>query len=85
MSASHEWAEYHLTPSGWVDGTDKHDFGYTQKVETPDNTVLSYICGSRMGSTFSKIEHYKRVVWRGDDEELIAALLKKYGDKEAGY
>lgn len=41
MASSYEWAEYPLTPSGWLPGSRKTDFGYNE-VEPPADRGLSY-------------------------------------------
>lgn len=85
MALSNEYMEWHLTPNGWVEGTDKHDFGI-KLVEPPANCLLTVQCGTKMTSAFSPLTPYKREIWRAvDQDQLIAALLEKYGDQEAGY
>ena len=40
MSASNEYWTWHLTPKGWVEGTEKLDSGTTKR-PVPDDTVLT--------------------------------------------
>lgn len=46
MSASDEWEDVHLTPSGWVDGSDKRDFAGVTHRPVPPDAVLTVIAAS---------------------------------------
>jgi hypothetical protein len=88
LALSNEYREWHLTPDGWVAGTDKHDFGFREgkEVESPANRLLTVKCGVKMSSLFSGPEEYRHELWRAKgQDQLIADLLEKYGDREAGY
>lgn len=78
MSASHEWTEWHLTPAGWVRGTEKEDFRTVER-EPPPDRVLSCRYHDYLSSPFSKPDRYVREEWRGGDKALIEQLLKQYG------
>lgn len=41
MAASNEWDEWHLTPSGWVKGTEKTDFALNE-VPPPKDRVATF-------------------------------------------
>lgn len=85
MALSNEYMEWHLTPDGWVEGTNKHDFA-SKEVKPPANRLLTVISGDKMSSSFSPIEKYKREIWRAEgQDQMIADLLKKYGNREEGY
>jgi hypothetical protein len=40
MTASREWTEYHLTPAGWMRGSEKTDFDQNE-VTPPADRVLT--------------------------------------------
>lgn len=81
MSASHEWTEWHLTPSGWVSGSERVDFGGVTEKPAPPDRVLTCRYTERLSSSFSTMDRTVRELWRrpGDDA-LIASLLKKHGE-----
>lgn len=87
MALSREYKEWHLTPNGWVAGTDRYDSGTNiNEVKPPEDRLLTVKCGEELSSTYSSLEKYKSEVWRAKGEDQrIAELLEKYGDKEAGY
>lgn len=85
MSAIDEAVEWHLTPEGWVVGTQRIEQNITKR-EPPDNRLLTLKCSEYLSSPFSKLERYKEEIWRAEgQDQLIAELLEKYGDKKAGY
>ena len=82
MALSKECQEYHLTPRGWEEGSFKGDaLGGSKKVETPPDRVLTIWCYDQQSSAFSKPYFYEQVHWKCDDEDLIAQLKKKYGNR----
>lgn len=79
MSASNEWDEWHLTPQGWIAGSEKVDFaGVTEKPIPPDR-VLTRRYHERQSSSFSKVDRFVSTEWRGPDAEEVARLLTKFG------
>lgn len=86
MAKSREYREWHLTPSGWVMGTDKTDTT-TDEVEPPSDRVLTVQCGTVLrASDFANWEIFKREIWRAPgQDDLIAELIQKFGDRESGY
>lgn len=79
MSLSRESTEWHLTESGWVEGSTKVDFGPDTIKPKPADAVLSFKYFETQSSSFSKMETGTRELWRSDDEKKIAELLAKYG------
>ena len=55
MSASNEWSEYHLTPNGWVEGSEKLDFSRTER-PAPADRVLTVRQHDYLSSSFSKLD-----------------------------
>lgn len=79
MSASNEWTEYHLTPSGWTTGTQKTDFGRTDR-DDPTDRVQTVRVRDFLSSGFSKVEHTREVVWESADKVSVADLIKQHGE-----
>jgi hypothetical protein len=52
MSASREWTEWHLTPSGWQRGSKETDFAPATKVEPPEDRVLSCVYKETVASSY---------------------------------
>ena len=83
MSASNEWFEYHLTPGGWTEGSEKLDFGGTER-PVPGDRVLTVRQHDYLSSTFSKPERWSTIEWRHPDRKLIDRLTAKFGKLPAG-
>ena len=72
--------EYHLTPSGWVEGTSFYFGELHRRVERPADAVESWVrhMVQRHGFAEEKVEWRRR--WRresvSDDE--VQALLRKF-------
>ena len=79
MSASNEWWMWHLTPNGWVAGSEKLDHHREpQHVDPPDDRVLSVAVHDLWPSTFRRL-HWEDELFRVDDDRVVAELLEKYG------
>jgi hypothetical protein len=83
MSASDEWTEYHLTPNGWVVGTDKTDFGATEVVARPSDAVLTVTFREQFNGYGPPLRTF-REDWRSKDERRIEALVTRFGSKPPG-
>lgn len=79
MSASDEWEDVHLTPSGWVDGSDKRDFAGVTHRPVPTDAVLTVHRRVYVASTFSKPDVSESETRHTDDLAIIEELRKKYG------
>src|SRR5260370_29798787 len=66
MSLSNEWTEWHLTPAGWVRGTEKEDFR-TVDPEPPPDRVKTVVWHDRLSSRFSKPERSHDETWSSPD------------------
>lgn len=80
MPASHERFEYHLTPSGWVEGSEYLDVGSHER-PTPPDRVLTVERIEIMPSTFSRIEVSYEETYRSSDSTAVEALIAKYGNR----
>lgn len=79
MSVSDEWEEVHLTPSGWVDGSYKHDFGKRVDVPVPKDAVLTILRHVTVGAIGASANVREEETPRTTDASLITELRAKYG------
>ena len=84
MSASDEWAEYHLIPTGWVKGSEQWDGG-KKAVAPPTNRLLTQRRRAYMSSGFSEVQHTLDEIWRGTDAAAIDVALKQFGECPKSY
>ena len=83
MALSNEWQYQHLTPNGWVQGSERVDFQGVTKREAPSDAVLTayrevYVgAGATPNITEDRTPHT-------DDKDLIDRLLVKYGAPQFG-
>jgi len=84
MAASSEWEEVHLTPSGWVDGSYKHDFQGVTEVPMPVDAVLTVRRRVHVASTFSAPDISEDETAHSGDAALIAELKAKFGKPTFG-
>jgi hypothetical protein len=76
MSASDEVDEMHLTPSGWVQGSEKIDFsGWTHR-DPPADRLLTVRFREHMSSAFSKMDLSAEETCHAPNDEIVAALVK---------
>ncbi|AZT82117.1 MAG: hypothetical protein FH752_18770 [Marinobacter adhaerens] len=80
MSASKEWTEWHLTPTGWVRGSEKVDYQGVTTVEPPADRVLTCEYQEYLSSSFSSMDKGASVLWESEDKEKVAQLLKQFGE-----
>ncbi|MCT7328019.1 translation initiation factor 1 [Ralstonia mojiangensis] len=79
MSASHEWIDMHLTPGGWVRGSEKYDFAPVDEHPVPADAVLTLRRTQYLASAFSKMETTFAETPLTDDAVIIAELRQKFG------
>ena len=78
MSASNEYWTWHLTPKGWVEGTEKLDSGTTER-PVPDDTVLTLEYHERYSSIYSSPERWIETEIINQAESDM--LKRQYGSK----
>jgi hypothetical protein len=78
MSLSKEWTEWHLTPEGWVRGTEKEDFRTINR-DTPADRVKTVVYKQRLSSIYSKLEEGHSVTWSSRDNAAVSRLEAKFG------
>lgn len=54
MSESDEWTDWHLTPRGWEEGSQKLDFVGYQEKPVPKDGVMTCRYSEKLSSPFSK-------------------------------
>ncbi len=82
MALSNEWTEYHLTKSGWIEGSCKLDIVGKKEVPKPDKTLITRKYMEYASSRFSGLElTYQETVFSGN-KEVRESLLKKFPHPE---
>jgi len=79
MAASNEWTEWHLTPAGWVKGSEKDDFNGLTLRGTPEGCVMTMKHSEYAGSVYSGVDRKDEMVWKYSDAALVDSLLRKHG------
>jgi hypothetical protein len=85
MCASNEWQDYHLTPTGWVEGSEKVDFSGIHEKPIPADRVLTVRWVDNQSSAFSKADRYWKETWRSSDSAAVSALVAKFGERPSGH
>jgi hypothetical protein len=80
MSYSKEWTEWHLTPAGWLRGSERTDGVGVELKPDPEDRVLTKRWTEEQSSPYSSMERYETTIWRSGDEEAIKRYLEQYGD-----
>ena len=78
MAASSEWTVWHLTPEGWVRGTERMDYGTTTR-EVPANRVLSVTYHEECNG-YSRVHSKISEDWKSPDQDAVSTLVAKFGD-----
>jgi hypothetical protein len=79
MSLSSEWFYYHLTPRGWVEGTEQLDFGAGVERPVPDDRVMTVVFHESLSSIFSQPARSAYVEWRHSASRSIKRLQERFG------
>jgi len=78
MSASNEWTEWHLTPKGWVRGSEKRDFSSVDR-EPPKDRVLTVVYSEFVSSSFSAMDKNLESTWQSTHAPTIAKFTAEFG------
>lgn len=82
MSASNEWWTWHLTPNGWVEGSEKLDHHrqvqQVQQVEPPADRVLTLVVHDYWPSVYRR-QHWVTEEFGSTDDDTTRQLLERYG------
>lgn len=88
MSEEHKyvtaWAEWHLTPTGWVCGTSKDEDEIRYEKPTPENRVLTLYHG-HSGSEMRGKPTKTRTVWQTDDLIHLENLKEQFGSRPTSF
>jgi len=79
MSASNEWTVYHLTPSGWKEGSSKIDGGGGAIIHPPSDRVKTCKYSEFLGALGGHFERNVEEVWTNGDSTTIARLEAQFG------
>jgi len=79
MSLTNDSWEWHLTPTGWVLGTERLD-QFVEQRPTPEDRVLSGRFEEKLEDAFSQLKLTWEVIWQDADADA-AYLLEKFGEK----
>ena len=80
MTASYEWTEWHLTPDGWVRGSERTDFG-REEVDPPADRVLTVRYIDEHSGYSAHQSHTEE--WCSEDGVTVESLLDQYGPAPA--
>jgi hypothetical protein len=79
MSATNEWTEWHLTPKGWIRGSERTDHAGTVTRDPPIDRVITVTYSEYQAMIQHKARIDQEEDWRSDDASSIAALETQYG------
>lgn len=78
MALSKEWEDEHLTPSGWVSGSYRHDHKREER-PVPAGTVLTVRREVVVAAVGAPIDVDESETLHTDDKNLVAELRQKFG------
>jgi hypothetical protein len=78
MSLSSEHFDHHLTPNGWVDGTQHLDFS-NNVVAVPDDTLMTVQEHRKISHYMADEDVWCTETWRSNNTEAVEAAIAKYG------
>lgn len=78
MSASHETFEWHLTPDGWVAGSEFLDFGGKTIRSSPQNRIATFVLEEHQGHALDEMQSTWAQTWVQPDTD-IDSLYEKFG------
>lgn len=79
MGLSYEWVDWHLTPGGWLRGSERMDFTPETDVAPPRGRVLTVRYSERVASMGAQMTRYLQTRHMGENWALIEQLLERYG------
>ena len=76
-----EWTEWHLTPTGWRQGTQKRESSEQLiEVEAPTDRVLTVRYHENISINSTWLQKHVIEIWRDSESKTIDQLLEKFGD-----
>jgi len=79
MAADLEWSEWHLTPHGWIAGTENTGTSLVERA-IPESRVFSLQYIDEHSGYGRSIVRWQEQ-WRSSDPVLIATLTAKFGSR----
>jgi hypothetical protein len=80
MSMSSEHFEHHLTPAGWVAGSEQLDFGAKTIVPRPADALLTVNEHRKMSHSMADEEDVSCYeIWRSTNIDAIAQAIASFG------
>ena len=81
MAASSEWAEWHLTPKGWIKGSTKCEFDGIQRVKEPDDRIQTCVFSEKTHTGAQSLDREVTEIWSNQDKlDQIVILTEKFGN-----
>jgi hypothetical protein len=80
MSASKEYTEWHLTPQGWIAGTNRDDFKGTNVIEVPFDRVLTCKYLEEISNGHTPLHISADEIWSSGLADEILRLKKLHGE-----
>jgi hypothetical protein len=75
-----EWTEWHLTPRGWEQGSQRRESSIQIKeVQAPQDKVLT--CRYHENVTINSVWMQKHIseIWKDSDQKLVDKLINQFG------
>ncbi len=85
MSYEKESQEYHLTPSGWIQGSYNSTSGFHDPIKVPDDRVLTITCTVERDYGDNPPEYSVSIKWQCDDIHIIKCLKVRFDEKPNWY
>jgi hypothetical protein len=77
----HLWTEWHLTPCGWVRGSEKSEVGSVFEVEPAIGRVLTCRYGEAYeGDEEVPVKKETEEVWRSGETTEVSKLVRVFGE-----
>lgn len=83
MSGIREWWEFHLTPKGWVKGSENMLDGAKER-PTPADRLLTIRQHEHAPSRYAAPQTWSAIVWRAGDTRAIASFREQFGQMPPG-
>jgi hypothetical protein len=84
MPVNNNWFEYHLTPMGWISGSEGNNYLEIKEKIIPKDRVLILRFYEILSSPFSKLDKWYTEHWRHEDTAKINVNIEIYGEMPEG-
>ena len=83
MSGNREWWEFHLTPKGWIRGSERMLDGAKDR-PIPSDRLLTIRQHEHASSAYAPPQTWSAIVWRHTDSRAIATMREQHGQMPPG-